>query len=382
MNFGLSEEFIFKKIVFTGGPCGGKTSALPFVAEKLREMDYVVVVVPEAATLCINAGIVPGKNFAQLKFQSAIMDMGFKTEEVFVESIDLSAIQKSGAKGVVLLCDRGIVDGMAYMPKMKFKELLLARGQTLVSVRDVRYDAVIHMRSTAIGAEDFYTCENNTARTETLEEARALDSKTLDAWTDHPHIREINNETDFEGKLHRVLQEVCAVLGEPIPLESEKKLLVKVDLDILAMNARPSEIVQTYLLTPDNSHELRVRKRGQDGEYFYTLTEKRDHGPGQRLEIERIISESDYNCYLRMKDPKRKPIEKTRYCFFYMSQYLEIDIYEEPIMPGSNWNAVLEIEQTVPNTEIYIPEWITSPKDVTNNPNFRNSAIALRLAKR
>jgi hypothetical protein len=36
---------------------------------------------------------------------------------------------------------------------------------------------VIHLVTAAIGAEKYYTTENNAARTETKEEARALDIK-------------------------------------------------------------------------------------------------------------------------------------------------------------------------------------------------------------
>lgn len=45
-----------------------------------------------------------------------------------------------------------------------------------------RYDAVIHMVTAAIGAERFYTTENNSVRTETPEQARELDIKVLNAW--------------------------------------------------------------------------------------------------------------------------------------------------------------------------------------------------------
>ena len=40
-----------------------------------------------------------------------------------------------------------------------------------------RYDAVIHLVSAAIGAEEFYTTENNEVRHETPEQAADLDRK-------------------------------------------------------------------------------------------------------------------------------------------------------------------------------------------------------------
>lgn len=38
------------KIVFTGGPCAGKTTSMANCAELLRERGYQVYLVPEAAT--------------------------------------------------------------------------------------------------------------------------------------------------------------------------------------------------------------------------------------------------------------------------------------------------------------------------------------------
>ena len=44
-------------------------------------------------------------------------------------------------------------------------------------IREERYDAVIHLETTAIGAEEYYTLQNNECRRETPEEAAALDEK-------------------------------------------------------------------------------------------------------------------------------------------------------------------------------------------------------------
>jgi len=49
----------------------------------------------------------------------------------------------------------------------------------VVDLRDRRYDAVIHLVTAAIGAEQFYTTENNAARTEGVELARKIDGKIL-----------------------------------------------------------------------------------------------------------------------------------------------------------------------------------------------------------
>ncbi len=53
------------------------------------------------------------------------------------------------------------------------------------------------MNTTMIGAEKFYTTENNAARRETVEQARDLDQKILDAWVCIISIRYISSNNLF-----------------------------------------------------------------------------------------------------------------------------------------------------------------------------------------
>lgn len=73
-------------------------------------------------------------------------------------------------------------------------------------MRDNRYDQIIHLVTAAKGAEKFYILDNNVTRTEGIELARQLDRKTAKAWIGHPYIDVIDNRTDFEMKIARVLQ--------------------------------------------------------------------------------------------------------------------------------------------------------------------------------
>ena len=47
----------------------------------------------------------------------------------------------------------------------------------------------------------FYTLSNNTARRETVEEARAIDGALKNAWRGHRHHRIIGNDGDFAVKV-------------------------------------------------------------------------------------------------------------------------------------------------------------------------------------
>ena len=44
------------RILLTGGPCAGKTTALAAISQDLTQMGYKVLIVPEAATLIMKGG--------------------------------------------------------------------------------------------------------------------------------------------------------------------------------------------------------------------------------------------------------------------------------------------------------------------------------------
>ena len=57
------------KIVITGGPCAGKSTAMSWVQNAFTQMGYAVLFVPETATELITGGVqerVTGKNIEDL----------------------------------------------------------------------------------------------------------------------------------------------------------------------------------------------------------------------------------------------------------------------------------------------------------------------------
>ncbi len=85
----------------------------------------------------------------------------------------------------VILCDRGVLDGKAYVKDKTWAELVARTGQSPSQLRDERYDGVVHLVTAAIGAENFYTLENNAARTETPEQAAELDRRLQDVYRNY-----------------------------------------------------------------------------------------------------------------------------------------------------------------------------------------------------
>ena len=55
-SFSIFNDVEIFKIVLTGGPCAGKTTAITTIAERLWENGFIVFIVPEAASMIFRSG--------------------------------------------------------------------------------------------------------------------------------------------------------------------------------------------------------------------------------------------------------------------------------------------------------------------------------------
>jgi len=355
------------KIVITGGPCAGKTTAMSWIQSNFTKLGYTVLFVPETATELITGGVAPWTCGSNVEYQKCQMKLQLEKEKIFEQGAISMPVEK-----VLIVCDRGALDNKAYMTDLDFSCVLEALGCNEVELRD-NYDAVFHLVTAAKGAEQFYTTANNAARTETAEQAAALDDKLIAAWTGHPHLRIIDNATDFEDKLKRLIAEISSFLGEPEPYEIERKFLIEYP-DVMALEKLPNcqrvEIIQTYLTAPAGE-ESRVRQRGIDGNYIYFQTTKKKVTELKRVEVERRLSKDEYLRLLMDADPACRPIRKTRYCLTFDNQYFEIDVY-----PFWKNKAILEIELADESAEIRFPAQIKVIGEVTDDDSYKNASLA------
>ena len=90
--FGVStDELLFTetkpksvtKIVLTGGPCAGKTTALSYIQTHFTEKGYHVIIVPETATELILGGITPWGLNTNLDYQLSQMSLQIEKEKIF-----------------------------------------------------------------------------------------------------------------------------------------------------------------------------------------------------------------------------------------------------------------------------------------------------------
>lgn len=360
-----------KRIVLTGGPCAGKTTALVRVIEHFSSRGYKVFTVPEVPTMFTQSGmnyLTTNKEFFY-EGEKATLEIQLALEDKFLR------MAKACNEPAVLVCDRGTMDISAYMNPDLWEQLCKDVGYTTQQLRDDRYDAVLHLVSAADGAEQFYTTSNNASRNEAADEkglaiARMLDKKVIEAWAGHSHLRVINNQDDFNRKLNRVLKEISNVLGLPQPIEEERKYIVKVVGPL--PDYIESEITQTYLVA-EPGVEVRLRRRGWQGKFVNVHTTKKRISDKEQLETERQVSNNIYRSLLQQADPYRHTIHKNRKSFIWKGQYFELDTY----MGRLEGLLILETKGIAQHKDVKFPPGIEMVEDITGNTNYYNYNLAL-----
>ena len=358
------------KIVITGGPCAGKTTGMSWIQNAFTELGYLVLFIPETATELIQAGMEPKLCRSTEDFQKSLLSLQLAKEKVFEQTARTMKASK-----VLIVCDRGALDNKAYMSEDEFARMMDELGVNEIELRD-NYDAVFHLTTAAKGARNFYTTENNSARKETPDEAAVLDDKLIAAWTGHPHLRIVDNSTEFKEKMRRLIAEISSFLGETEPYVIKRKFLIEYP-DLAWLQSLPNcqrvEIIQTYLKSDKDEEEVRVRQRGTEGNYIYTQTIKKIIAGAEHVENERRLSEREYLRLLMKADTDKRQIRKDRYCLTYENQYFEIDVY-----PLWDDQAIVDLELTDKEATIHFPEEIKVIKEVTDDIAYRNSTLAKR----
>ena len=360
-----------KRIVLTGGPCAGKTTALVRVIEHFSGLGYKVFTIPEVPTMFTQAGmnyLTDNPDFFY-EGEKATLEIQLALEDKFMK---MAQACKAPA---VIVCDRGTMDISAYMKPDTWQEITKAVGTSTPQLRG-RYDAVLHLVSAADGAEQFYTTSNNASRNESADEeglriARMLDKKVIKAWTGHPHLRVINNNVDFDRKLNRVLKEISNVLELPQPIEEERKYIVELVGEM--PDSIESEITQTYLVAEPGS-EVRLRRRGWDGKYVNVHTNKKKVSGSEEIVTERQVSNALYESLLQQADPYRQTIRKLRKSFIWKGQFFELDTYHGHL----EGLVILETKGIANHEDVKFPPFLKVIKDITGDMEYYNYNLALR----
>ena len=355
------------KIVITGGPCAGKTTAMNWIRNSFARKGYTVLFVPETATELISGGVAPWTCGTNYEYQVCQMALQRFKEETFQKAARTMPQEK-----ILIVCDRAEFDNKAYMTEGEFVRILDKMGFTEEQMY-AEYDAVFHLVTAANGAEEFYSLANNAARYETVEQAIALDDTLIRCWSGHPHFSVIGNNMGFEEKMRTLITEISNFLGEKEPRATKRKFLIAYpDVQILENmeNCHKVDVVRTYLKSEKNE-EIRIRKRGAGDYYTYSLHAKTMAQNGEPVETESQLTEDEYEVLLKQADPHMREIRKTRYCFTYNELYFELDLY-------SLWRhqAIVEVETNNGTGRIQFPDFVKVQQELTGLAEYKNASLA------
>lgn len=187
-------------IVVTGGPGAGKTAVLEIIRKDLCEH---VVILPEAASIVFGGGF--------WRLNTAVGVRASQRAILHIQQ-ELESIVEGERKWPVCLCDRGVLDGLAYWQGDEAD--FWAAAQSSLAAEYARYHCVIHLRTPT---EEHGYNHDNPLRVETASQAALIDEKIHKIWSGHPRYHMINSHPDFlvkaETAVRHIIQElppICA----------------------------------------------------------------------------------------------------------------------------------------------------------------------------
>jgi predicted ATPase len=130
------------KIVLTGGPCGGKTTAMARLSAFFENLGWKVYRVPETANVLLSGGV----NFetmtedAREKFQENLLKTMMQIEQTYFD------LANSSSQDCLVICDRGAMDASAFITPKQWMAILERIDVKEDEIRDNRYDqGTIHI---------------------------------------------------------------------------------------------------------------------------------------------------------------------------------------------------------------------------------------------
>lgn len=197
-------------VALEGAPCSGKSSCLKAVRDYFINQGKIVFVLNETATeLKLNGVDNLTTDVSYFQFQNLLVrEQLFKEQEY--RRLGRNLADRTG-KDFLLLCDRGLIDGIAFGNRNEFLNVMDAHGLSLNLARDY-YDKVIYLE-TAINIKD--TKANNEIRTDTPEQAQIANEILIKEWQKHQNFTMV--------PLMETIQQKQKVVIDLIEKEFDKK---------------------------------------------------------------------------------------------------------------------------------------------------------------
>lgn len=245
------------RILLTGGPCAGKSTALSTIKQFLMNQGWIVYTIPEASTLLqLQGGIKPSLSTLP-SFQKMVTKLQHDLESSYQEyATDTQSI--SDNKPITILIDRGLLDGQAYIEdEDHFNRILqyaLNKNESINtnSLINNQYDMILHLVTAANGAEAFYAKE--AYRHETKEVAIDLDNKILEIYKHHSDRRIIPNSSTFDDKLQMIISEI----SDKLKIQNLSRKTLRFIVNMMDNNYGINHIVEQLQLCVPSEHPIIV----------------------------------------------------------------------------------------------------------------------------
>eukprot|EP00607_Mallomonas_marina_P000045 CAMPEP_0182440976 /NCGR_PEP_ID=MMETSP1167-20130531/87414_1 /TAXON_ID=2988 /ORGANISM="Mallomonas Sp, Strain CCMP3275" /LENGTH=352 /DNA_ID=CAMNT_0024635095 /DNA_START=124 /DNA_END=1182 /DNA_ORIENTATION=+ len=303
-------------------------------------------------------------------FQKAVVTTQMHLEDTF------AMYAESTGEPSVLLCDRGTMDGKAYMSDEAWISMLKCLNLEQEKICGDRYDAVFHLVTAAEGASDHYTLDNNLTRTEGLEQAVQLDHRSREVWSSHPHQYIIDNSSpNFDCKMLALTSKISDILHTPVPVSSAHycyKLMQSPTLSLLPSHRKRiveiitiSNTVTASLLlssqissqTEDNNDIIerksftsicREEETSSLSTYFVTVITK--HTDGRMLEWRKIITEDVHATLLKCSSGTCAPITAAQTRYYFQFQSLSA------VLVQHSPSISADVRNTTSDWSLYLPQ--------------------------
>jgi len=341
------------KIVFTGGPCAGKTTLIDKTKKYLLEKGYDVLVIPETATILKQIGLDFESVGSVKEFQEAM----FKAQK-FYEDLVIQTPRRNKSK-LIILYDRGILDNKAYCGSSEIFDSILKKHHSFELEELDDYDVVLNLVSLAVCNPKKYNLTSNTQRTENIEEAAQIDKKTSDVWAGHRNLKIINSNITIEESFEIIKKSIINLING-IDIKDINQIYLDNTLedfnDYNDNNSRLIKIQRMVLNVENTNNEYVLYKRSYKDNETYILQIYKYLGNSKIVYCDKKISFQEYLGFITRY--KLKDIEIYKQLSFVKDRQL----YEIKFLKNA---TILEYEENKLNEKLVLPNNLKIVKEKT-----------------
>ena len=326
------------RIVLTGGPCAGKTTACNTIKKHLKDRNIPCLVVPETAT-----ELIPNIVFNEIKNLYEFQELVMKRQ--LVKEVDTLLYAKKNYKDYdkcVIIYDRGLFDNLAYLDSIKdFRKMLSKFNLDEVTSLE-RYDMVIDLLSLATCKEKEYNLSNE-ARKEDVSSARILDNKTSNVWANHHNLKILRSDVSLEEESNNIINLIDNLLDGK---DNSKKLKYKIDIensDLSKYTNNEYLYVTNHTFDMGNGYLCDVIVRTINFQYASYILEIYKENSNEKEIVHKEIIDTDILGYLCRKYKLINSIAKKEYNFVENGILYKLSITDESYL------EIIDSDKVIPN---------------------------------